>query len=596
MKILIFLLFLLNQEKNFQIMIDKDSMIYLSPEIEEVLEVEGNFIYDFSVTKKGIFLTTGNKVYHNEKIIYEEKEGSIFALTTAGEYLYFGLSPESLIFQWKDNRIIKKYKIPASNILKMVFDDKNIYLGTSYPAILYQIGKEEKVLQEIPDENISALNLERETLYIGTSPKGYLYSLPINNPKDLKLLLKCEEEEIKDIVIKDKILYFITNSTKKMPSLYSFDKIKKELKEIFSFPCSTLFSLAIKKETLFVSGSEEVLYKIIPEKNYYLIYGFDSEAITKILLYEKEIYLATGYLPKIYRLKEELAKEGNYSSPIIDLKFISQFGKMEIISYLPLFTSYEVYTRSGSNNLIDESWSKLEKLKNGKIVSPENRYFQYLIKLKREKGKESPILKKIRYFYKNLNQPPKIKTINIETDSENPKIKIIKYEASDPNNDSLIHNLYYQIKDDKNWFLLAKEIKENEYRLDSRILPDGYYKIKLITSDEITQTEKEVLRDSIISQEFLIDNTPPKLVYFEKYKKKEGYQIKIKITDSLSIIKGFFYSIDNEKEEKILPLDGIFDDKEEEFLLEITKESFLLNIRFFDEFYNEKRLNWLIKF
>ncbi|MEO0087857.1 MAG: hypothetical protein ABIK90_07270, partial [candidate division WOR-3 bacterium] len=498
-----------------------------------------------------------------------------------------------LIFQLKDNKIIKKYKIPASNILKMISFNKNIFIGTSYPAIIYQIGKkEDKILQEIPDENISALNLYKETLYIGTSPKGYLYSLPINNPKDLKLLLDCEEEEIKDIVIKDNILYFITNSDKKMPSLYSFDRIKKELKEIFSFSCSTLYSLARIEETLFVAGSDKVLYKIIPEKNCYLIYGFDCEALTKILAFERELYLASGYPPRIYKLKKELAKEGNYLSPIIDLKFISQFGRMEIESHLPLFSSYEVYTRSGSNNIIDETWSNFEKLKDNKIKSPENRYFQYLIKLKGEKA--SPIIKKIRYFYKNINQPPTIKTINLETDSENPKIKIIRYEVFDPNNDSLIHTLYYQIANDKNWFLLAKDIKENEYKLDSRILPDGYYKIKLITSDEITQIKREALKDSFISNEFLIDNTPPKLAFFKKDKKKKGYQIRIKIIDSLSIIKGFYYSLDNEKEEKILPTDGIFDDKEEEFLLEIEKNKFLLNIRFFDEYLNEKRLNWLI--
>ncbi|MEO0133776.1 MAG: hypothetical protein ABIK72_03305 [candidate division WOR-3 bacterium] len=594
MKILIFLLFFLKGERNFQIMIDKDSMIYLSPTIEEVLKTEDVYIYDFTVSQKGIFLTTGEKVYFDEKLIYEEKEGNIFSLTTDGEYLYFGLSPESLIFQLKDNKIIKKYKIPASNILKMISFNKNIFIGTSYPAIIYQIGKkEDKILQEIPDENISALNFYKETLYIGTSPKGYLYSLPINNPKDLKLLLDCEEEEIKDIVIKDNILYFITNSDKKMPSLYFFDRIKKELKEIFSFSCSTLYSLARIEETLFVAGSDKVLYKIIPEKNCYLIYGFDCEALTKILAFERELYLATGYPPRIYKLKKELAKEGNYLSPIIDLKFISQFGKMEIESHLPLFSSYEVYTRSGSNNIIDETWSNFEKLKEGKIKSPENRYFQYLIKLKGEKA--SPIIKKIRYFYKNINQPPTIKTINIEADSENPKIKIIRYEVFDPNNDSLIHTLYYQIANDKNWFLLAKDIKENEYKLDSRILPDGYYKIKLISSDEITQIKREALKDSFISNEFLIDNTPPKLVSFEKDKKKKGYQIRIKIIDSLSIIKGFYYSLDNEKEEKILPTDGIFDDKEEEFLLEIEKNKFLLNIRFFDEYLNEKRLNWLIK-
>lgn len=595
MKILIFLLFLLDTQRSFQIMIDKDSMIYLSPKIEKVLEVEGAFIYDFIISKKGIFLTTGDKVYHNDEMIYEEKEGNIFALTFDKDNLYFGLSPESMIFQFSDNKIIKKYKIPASNILRMISYNKNIYIGTSYPALIYQVGKEEKLLQKIPDENISALTFQKETLYIGTSPKGYLYQLPINNPKDLKLLLDCEEEEVKDILIKDNLIYFITNSDKKMPSLYSFDKIKKELKEVFSFSCSTLFSLAMKDETLFVSGSNNILYKIIPEKNYYLIYGFDCEALTKISIYEKEVYLATGYSPKIYRLKSVMSEEGSYLSPIIDLKFISKFGKMEIESYLPLFSSYEVYTRSGSNNIIDETWSSFERLKDNKIKSPENRYFQYLIKLKREKGKESPVIKKIRYFYKNINQPPKIRTIKIESDSAEPKIKIIKYEISDPNNDSLISTIYYQIKDDKNWFLLAKEIKENEYKFDGKILPDGYYKIKLVTSDEISQIKNEALKDSIVSNEFLIDNTPPKLLFFDKEKKKRGYQIEIKVVDSLSNIKGFYYSIDNEKEEKILPRDGIFDDREEEFILEIEKESFLLNIRFFDEYLNEKRLNWLIK-
>jgi len=585
MKILILFLFL--QLKSYQVMLDKDSTISLGNEIEEILSLKSNFIYDFLLLKGDIYFTDGENLYLKDKIIYQGENKNIFALTTDGKYFYLGLNPESIILKGEKDKIVKEYKIPASNILRLVSTKDEVYVGTSYPAIVYQLFKK-KILAEINDENVSALTYFKDTLFIGTAKKGYLYCLPIKGK--LKLLYDCEEEEIKDIVVKDKFLYFITNAENKLPTLYSFDRIKKELKEIFIFPCSTLYSLQLKEDTLIVAGSSNRLYKIIPEKNYFILLGFDGELISKIFIYQNEVYLATSLPGKIYRLKKELAKEGIYLSPIIDLNFISKFGNLEIEGELPLFTSYEVFVRSGANNIIDETWSDFIKVKDKKMLIPDNRYFQYKIELKREKGEKGPIIKKVRYFYRNINQPPKIKEIKISPDSQNPKIKIIKWEAKDPNSCSLLTKIYYQIKDDKNWFFLD-ETKESEYKLIGEKFPDGYYKIKLIVSDEICEPKEEVLKDSIISNEFLIDNTPPKIIFFEKKDKK----IRLKVKDSLSIIKNFLYSIDNEKEEKILPIDKIFDDKEEEFILEIKRDKFLLNVIISDEYLNEKRYNWLIK-
>ncbi len=585
MSILIF--FLIFQSKSYQVMLDKDSIIYLSNNLEEVLSSKSNFIYDFLILKGEPYFTDGKNLYLKDKIIYQGENKNIFALTTDGKYFYFGVNPESIILKGEKEKIVKEYKIPASNILRLVSTKDEIYVGTSYPAIVYQLFSK-KILAEINDENVSALTYFKDTLFIGTAKKGYLYCLPIKGK--LKLLYDCEEEEIKDIVVKDNFLYFITNAENKLPSLYSFDRRKKELKEIFTFPCSTLYSLQIKGETLIVSGSFNILYKIIPEKNYFMIFGFDGELISKIFIYQDEVYIATSLPAKIYRLKKELAKEGIYLSPIIDLNFISQFGNLEIESELPLFTSYNLFVRSGAHSIIDETWSDFIKVRDKKMAIPDNRYFQYKIELKRDKSEKGPIIKKVRYFYRNINQPPKIKGIKIYSDSQNPKIKIIKWEATDPNSCSLLTKIYYQIKDDKNWFFL-NETKESEYKLISEKFPDGYYKIKLIISDEICESKEEALRDSIISNEFLIDNTPPEILSFEKKDNK----IKIKIKDSLSIIKNFLYSIDNEKEEKILPIDKIFDDKEEEFIFEVKKDKFLLNIIIADEYLNEKRYNWLIK-
>jgi len=585
MNILIF--FLICQSKSYQVMLDSDSAIYLSNELEEVLSAKSNFIYDFIILKGETYFTDGKNLYLKDKIIYQGEDKNIFALTTDGQYFYFGLNPESMVLKGEKDKIVKEYQIPASNILRLISTKDEIYIGTSYPAIIYQLFKK-KILAEINDENVSALTYFKDTLFIGTAKKGYLYCLPIKGK--LKLLYDCAEEEIKDIVVKDNFLYFITNDENKLPILYSFDRTKKELKEVFTFPCSTLYSLQLKADTLIVAGSSNCLYKIIPEKNYFILLGFDGELISKVFILKDEIYLATSLPAKIYRLKKELAKEGIYLSPIIDLNLISQFGNLEIEKELPLFTSCQVSVRSGASNIIDETWSDFIKVKDKKMNIPDNRYFQYKIELKREKGAKGPIIKKVRYFYRHLNQPPKIKGIKISPDSQNPRIKEIQWEAKDPNSCSLLTKIYYKISGDKNWFFLD-ETKENEYKLMGEKFPDGYYQIKLVVSDEICEPKEAVLKDSIISKEFLIDNTPPKIIAFEKKDNK----IKLKVVDSLSIIKNCQYSIDNEKEEKILPIDKIFDDKEEEFLLEIKKDRFLLNVIITDEYLNEKRYNWLIK-
>ena len=74
--------------------------------------------------------------------------------------------------------------------------------------------------------------------------------------------------------------------------------------------------------------------------------------------------------------------------------------------------------------------------------------------------------------------------------AERPKpatpIKEIHWHASDKDGDTLVYRLYYQADGDEAWVpaFLDKPLKKTEYSWNTESIPDGWYRIKVVASDE----------------------------------------------------------------------------------------------------------------
>ena len=106
---------------------------------------------------------------------------------------------------------------------------------------------------------------------------------------------------------------------------------------------------------------------------------------------------------------------------------------------------------------------------------------------------------------------------SLSLDSGTPSMQYAKgfmgarWAASDENGDSLIYTVEIRGVHETNWKLLKDKLREKYWSWDSTAFPDGEYRLRVTASDLPGNPPAEALSTSMVSDPFLIDNTPPRI-------------------------------------------------------------------------------------
>ena len=139
----------------------------------------------------------------------------------------------------------------------------------------------------------------------------------------------------------------------------------------------------------------------------------------------------------------------------------------------------------------------------------------------------------------------------------------IKWKTENPDGDTLVYRLYYREELGVTWRLISGHdpLEKAEFDWDTEPVPDGYYRIKVVASDEKDNPEETTLTDSEISERVLVDNRKPEVVGLAV---KQPWVSGL-ARDSYSTIKRVEYSLDGGAWRMVGALDGIFDSPAEAF-------------------------------
>jgi hypothetical protein len=85
----------------------------------------------------------------------------------------------------------------------------------------------------------------------------------------------------------------------------------------------------------------------------------------------------------------------------------------------------------------------------------------------------------------------------------------VRWAAHDDNGDDLMYSVWYRGAGEKNWMLLKDKIGEKFLSFDASLLPDGTYEAKVMASDAPNHTAAEALTGERMSDDFVVDTTPP---------------------------------------------------------------------------------------
>ena len=145
--------------------------------------------------------------------------------------------------------------------------------------------------------------------------------------------------------------------------------------------------------------------------------------------------------------------------------------------------------------------------------------------------------------------------------------RVISWETTDPNDDSLSVSIYVRGEDEKGWVRVEKDKTGiTKHTLDSERLPDGWYLAKLVVSDQPSHPLAMAQTAEKESARFLIDNTPPKISDLSVARVASGeYRLTFSAKDELSLLSKCEVSTNLKDWQTLEPESGIFDAQAESF-------------------------------
>ncbi len=146
----------------------------------------------------------------------------------------------------------------------------------------------------------------------------------------------------------------------------------------------------------------------------------------------------------------------------------------------------------------------------------------------------------------------------------------VKWDANDPNSDKLIYRLYYRGDDETAWKIIDDEIQSAEFSLNTSVIADGRYRFRVVASDELSNPLGKALETEKVSDEYLVDNTPPEFKKVSTGVDGREVNLTVVLKDETSILSSLEVEIDNGDVYPVFPVDGILDQMEEKFEYDMT--------------------------
>ncbi|MGA2185491.1 MAG: hypothetical protein ABSH47_20925 [Bryobacteraceae bacterium] len=354
------------------------------------------------------------------------------------------------------------------------------------------------------------------------------------------------------------------------------------------------------------------------------------------------LYAATGNIGKVYRIGPGPAKSGTYESDVFDAAQFSRWGRFSIEGAT---AGVAVSTRSGNVNRTQNNWSPWAPVplapdpgcascRDGKVTSPSARFFQYRLEFTPSGGilpalsaaglaylprNVAPTLEQIEIAPANYRFPapsvapppaPSPTTLTLPALGAHRQVSSApavepastaqtltyskgtigaRWAATDENGDPLIYRVEVRGIGEPNWLLLKDKVREKYTDIDSTAFPDGEYELRVTASDEPGNPEGEALTATLVSEPFLIDNTPPVISRLTADRSASGVHVRWHAQDAKTNITRAEYSVNGGEWKLAAPVGGLSDSLEEDYDVTIPGadvDGAMVAVRVTDDFDN----------
>jgi hypothetical protein len=370
--------------------------------------------------------------------------------------------------------------------------------------------------------------------------------------------------------------------------------------------------------------------------------GFSSTA-------QGKLYAITGNIGRVYEIGPGAASSGTYESEVQDAGSFAYWGRLGFRGNVPTIA---VSTRSGNLNRPQANWSPwlsivrdtsdpvvCARCGGGRVASPSARFLQYKVELNSAHSKIAPELASVEIAYLPKNTAPLVEDIDItppnykfpapsasaaastsltlppmgqRKSSSTSSLELnapqtlpyakgwigVRWAAADEDGDSLIYKVEIRGAGESEWRLLKDKIHEKYFGWDSNAFPDGEYLVRITASDAPSNPPDQALSSELISDPFLIDNTPPRILDLAAMPSGNRIEVHWKARDDRSNIDKAEYSVNGGDWLVVQPVTKLSDSPEEEYRLLVDRASpgeQVIAVRVSDEYDNQAAAKVVVK-
>jgi hypothetical protein len=362
-------------------------------------------------------------------------------------------------------------------------------------------------------------------------------------------------------------------------------------------------------------GTKGGLYRLRPDtREASLLARPGPPQVLALAVQGDRLALATGSPGKVYRASLAGSPVGRILSPVHDARQVSDWGVLSWDVPAPASGRVSFRTRSGNTGTPDATWSDwsapLEEPAGSAIPSPAARFLQWEATLA-----DGAALRSVTTAWVEKNLPPLVSRVTITEqgtplqrggDAGGPqpvvqqlpgnvraefsigtqasrqgaddeetvwarRYRILRWEASDPNDDHLTFRLESRRAGDGDWSTLEEEVDDPLYVLDSSRLPDGNYDLRVTASDAKANPPGEARTHARESDRLVIDNTAPEVLdLVVRPVGADSVEIAARLVDNLGPLKSADVTVDGKEWMRTLPLDRVWDEAAEELRVRVA--------------------------
>jgi len=548
----------------------------------------------------------GNKVYRIDgagKVtpgpVLKDVE-TVWSLAAAGDTVYAGTGPSGKLFAIKGGAAKEVFDTDDKRITAMtVTSDGAVWFGTSERALVFRYDPKDgktRAMADFAGNEVSAIAPYRDGVVAAANdlletPPPVGKTAGQVETAEKPTASKGQAAKPPDVGTKpgaDKDPSPVTDLGRKgakkgKGALFRVGNDGR-LDQLHALTQTYFTSLAVGSDGAVYAGAADKgrIYVVEADQSVGTAFDVDERSVSQVWFDHGLLGFATDDSAAMYRATGR-ASAARYMSDVLDAKAVSKFGKITWASAGKI----KLETRSGNTAKPGVGWSEWQspsaigKLgggnEGGKIASPPGRYLQFRVALEDDTAR----VRRVMSYYVPQNTATTVQDVTVEIANKEklPTLKdsaskprspvlSIKWKVDNSDGDDTSYTLEARREGEANWRPIATgktPLTATQWDWNTETYPDGWYKVRVTSSDAAANSPDRALTSSYASTLFAIDNTRPTIdALTVTYPRATA-----RASDALSTIAEMAYSIDDGAWQLGATVDGLFDDQSEDLRVDL---------------------------